>query len=42
MLKDTTQWRRWVSNPQPLYLWATALPYMLKPMDKKVITILLL
>ena len=29
-LKDTTQWRRWGSNPRPfgqaLYHWATALP----------------
>ena len=30
LLKDTTQWRRWGSNPsvssQALYHWATALP----------------
>ena len=32
LLKDTTQWRQWGSNPRPLglsqalYHWATALP----------------
>ena len=36
LLKDTTQWRRWGSNPQPmisrqaLYHCATALPYISK------------
>ena len=35
LLKDTTQWRRWGSNPRPsvssqaLYHWATALPIIM-------------